>query len=121
MDEESQSATSLAVAALAISTLPPSSRVSSTDAEAATKIQAVIRGKLARLNKSKIIKWVLMKLYLFKNKDKNIDNISNLFEDNKKTPNIIDEGDNTLKENTKDSLNQHYREQFEEFLNKIIQ
>lgn len=102
MSQIIESATSLAVAALAISTLPPSSWASSMDAKAATKIQAVIRGKQARLNKSKIIKWILMQLYLFKNKDKNIDNISNLLED------------------TKDSLNEHYKKQFEDYLNEII-
>ena len=48
------------------------------------------------------IKYVLMQLYLFKNKDENIDNISNLLED------------------TKDSLNQHHTEQFEKFLDEII-
>lgn len=101
MNEINESTTSLTAAALAAA-LATSSWVSSIDAEAATKIQAVIRGKQARLNKSKIIKYVLMQLYLFKNKDENIDNISNLLEDNK------------------DSLNQHHTEQFEKFLDEII-
>lgn len=57
-----------------------------------------------------------MKLYLFKNKDKNIDNISNLLEDNKKLSK-----DTTQKENTKDSLNEYYKEQFNKLLDEIIQ
>lgn len=84
---------------------------------AATKIQEFIRSKQARTNKSatepdlhgsddderNIIKWILMQLYLFKNKNEKIDTISNLLE------------------NTKGSLDEHYEKQFEDYLNKIIQ
>ena len=57
-----------------------------------------------------IVKWVLMKLYLFKNND---ENIYNLLEDNLLEGNLLEDNRNSLK--------QHYKEQFEDYLNEIIQ
>ena len=51
-----------------------------------------------------------MKLYLFKNND---ENIYNLLEDNLLEGNLLEDNRNSLK--------QHYKEQFEDYLNEIIQ